>query len=372
MRILHSTALASALGLAALATAAPATAQNAGVATARPMTGNSVGSPLRGPMPGASTGGRWGPRVQGRWYAGMRAPGGWVAYRRPVYGWTLPSYWISRDYYIADYSLYGLPAPRAGYGWSRYYDDAVLTDRDGRVYDSRSDIAWDRYEGGYADTANDYSPPPPPRPRDTGVGGAVIGGLVGGVAGNVIAGRGNRTVGTIAGAGVGALAGAAIDRAEDAPRHAPPPRDMRPPEHSRPEHGHYAANDSYDIDRRDDDVSYDGKWNGEWRGQDGRSYRGEYRGTYTGTASARPGIGYDAPPLAHHHGYPMAHGSHGAAPAVTSYTQPGYYAGGYYYPGATVTTVVIQPAVTTTVEEVSYVTRRVAPRRKRIASCRCK
>lgn len=51
--------------------------------------------------------------------------------------------------------------------------------------------------------------------RDSGAGGAVIGGVVGGVAGNRIAGRGNRTAGTLIGAGVGAIAGAAIDRAED-------------------------------------------------------------------------------------------------------------------------------------------------------------
>ncbi|MEE4451969.1 glycine zipper 2TM domain-containing protein [Novosphingobium resinovorum] len=51
--------------------------------------------------------------------------------------------------------------------------------------------------------------------RDSGVGGALIGGAVGGLAGNRIAGRGNRTVGTLAGAAVGAVAGAAIDKAED-------------------------------------------------------------------------------------------------------------------------------------------------------------
>lgn len=51
--------------------------------------------------------------------------------------------------------------------------------------------------------------------RDSGVGGAVVGGVVGAVAGNRIAGRRHRTVGTLAGAAVGAVAGAAIDRAED-------------------------------------------------------------------------------------------------------------------------------------------------------------
>ncbi|GGC04372.1 hypothetical protein GCM10011494_23590 [Novosphingobium endophyticum] len=54
--------------------------------------------------------------------------------------------------------------------------------------------------------------------RDSGLGSAVIGGVVGGLAGNRIAGSGNRAVGTIAGAAVGAAAGAAIDKAEDANR----------------------------------------------------------------------------------------------------------------------------------------------------------
>ncbi|MFT4053210.1 MAG: glycine zipper 2TM domain-containing protein [Novosphingobium sp.] len=72
---------------------------------------------------------------------------------------------------------------------------------DGRGYDPRE--AW------LADCRQRLSS------RDSGVGGAVIGGVVGAVAGNRIAGRGNRTVGTVAGAAVGAVAGAAIDKAED-------------------------------------------------------------------------------------------------------------------------------------------------------------
>lgn len=51
--------------------------------------------------------------------------------------------------------------------------------------------------------------------RDSGLGGAAIGGVIGGVAGNRIAGKGHRTAGTIAGAAVGAAAGMAIDKAED-------------------------------------------------------------------------------------------------------------------------------------------------------------
>ena len=54
--------------------------------------------------------------------------------------------------------------------------------------------------------------------RDSGLGGAAIGGLIGGAAGNRIAGKGHRTVGTLAGAAAGAVAGMAIDRAEDSTR----------------------------------------------------------------------------------------------------------------------------------------------------------
>src|SRR3546814_8416899 len=55
------------------------------------------------------------------------------SYRRPVSGFTLPRYWIQPTFHIANYPAYGLSVPPAGYGWSRYYDDAVLTDRYGRV-----------------------------------------------------------------------------------------------------------------------------------------------------------------------------------------------------------------------------------------------
>lgn len=61
--------------------------------------------------------------------------------------------------------------------------------------------------------------------RDSGLGGALIGGAAGAIAGNRIAGQGNRTEGTLIGAGLGAVAGYAIDRAEDS--HTPPPEPPR-------------------------------------------------------------------------------------------------------------------------------------------------
>lgn len=147
--------------------------------TALPMLGKSfAGRPgMRPVVRSGTTVYRWGPRYQARWYAGWYAPGGWAAYRRPLVGHVLPRYWISPAYMIGDYGIYGLPVPADGYGWSRYYDDAVLTDRDGRVRDVRSGVNWDAQAGtpppppgmGYDDdvTAPD-GPPPPGAPRQNG------------------------------------------------------------------------------------------------------------------------------------------------------------------------------------------------------------
>jgi len=59
-----------------------------------------------------------------------------VAYRQPpgfyVHRWTfgerLPVAFYARDYWLADYALYGLMAPWAGYEWVRVGDDALLVD----------------------------------------------------------------------------------------------------------------------------------------------------------------------------------------------------------------------------------------------------
>lgn len=87
-----------------------------------------------------------------RWHGARAKPGrwttgGWRAYRRPAYGYVLPRYWTQPAYYIGNHGAYGLPAPAYGYGWSRYYDDAVLTDRYGRVYDTRTGITWGDHHG---------------------------------------------------------------------------------------------------------------------------------------------------------------------------------------------------------------------------------
>lgn len=152
----------TALGLAAPALIAEASAT--GLSTAK-----SFAAARSGPA-GFSNGAivhRWGPLVRGRWFAGWYAPGGWGAYRRPMVGYVLPTYWTSPAYRIGDYRAYGLPVPPYGYGWSRYYDDAVMTDREGHVRDQRHDMNWDRRDAppsaamGYDDDVTAPDAPPP-------------------------------------------------------------------------------------------------------------------------------------------------------------------------------------------------------------------
>lgn len=338
MRTLLIPGLAAAMALTG--GVAPAFAQNS---RAKTSPGTSV----------IRTAPRWGQRTQGRWTGGVRAPGGYVAYRRPVRGFALPRYWIQPSFYIGNYATYGLPTPPSGYGWSRYYDDAVMTDAYGRVIDSRSGIRWEEYEGGYAEDQPEFA-----ERRDNGLGGAAIGAVAGGVAGNVIAGKGNRTVGTVVGAAAGALAGAAIDKAEDRP-----PRDDRHradndgwqgdweqgPEHDRgPPPPHHVERHHRGVTY---DTAYDGRWTGTWTREDGSTYSGEYEGRFEGDVE-----GSYTPP----HWGPGGYGS------------GGYISGGYYYPAPTVTTITIQPAAPTYTETVSYVTVR-QPRRpaRHRAKCAC-
>jgi Ni/Co efflux regulator RcnB len=175
--------------------------------------------------PSRAAGGRWGSKVDGRWWGGVNAPGGYAAYRRPARGVTVARYWTSPRFHVNDWQAYGLAQPPGGYRWVRYYDDAVLIDGRGSVYDTEFGVDWDRvdrgpvYAGdrmeagpayrsdGYA--SDDY------RRREDGLGGAAIGAVAGGALGAVVAGRGDRLGGALIGAGVGGVAGYAADRAED-------------------------------------------------------------------------------------------------------------------------------------------------------------
>lgn len=129
-------------------------------------------------------------------------------YQRPAYGFQLPQQWMSPEHAV-DYRDFGLDRPARGFGWSRYYNEMVLTDQWGRVYDVADGYDRGGRGGGY-------------RSRDTdGIAGGVAGAAVGAVAGNIIAGAGSRLAGSLIGGGVGALAGLAIELATKKKKRGP-------------------------------------------------------------------------------------------------------------------------------------------------------
>lgn len=360
----------------------------------RPLPGQGV---RPGPGYWGATRPAWGGRWNGRWMGGWRAPGGWGGYVRPARGYVLPSYWVAPQFGIANYASYGLSAPPYGYNWSRYYDDAVLADGHGRVWDSVSGVEWNDYEEGYSDGYEDgargdeyagggagvtyggatyggryqdggnahdgyYGEDGRYRGgrRESGVGGALIGGAVGAVAGGAIAGRGNRLGGALIGSGLGALAGQAIDKAEDRGRYAPPP----------PGYG----------------AGYPPPAPGY--GYDTRAYAsGGYAQGYYGGA---PQVVYANPRerVQPYHVETSDGWSNWRGDGVTVATSSGagYAAGGYYHPGASTTVVTVAgvPTTTTTVteyvEEVQYrpaakravrSARKWKPAPKKRAACDC-
>jgi Ni/Co efflux regulator RcnB len=80
-------------------------------------------------------------------------------YRRPHRGFILPRYWVQPTFYLYNFRNYGLTAPSNGYYWSRYYDDAVLTDNRGYVQDYRSGIDWNAGYNAGPDRTDDYRTP---------------------------------------------------------------------------------------------------------------------------------------------------------------------------------------------------------------------
>ncbi|WP_209308455.1 RcnB family protein [Sphingomonas corticis] len=339
----------------------------AGVADAQPLQAGAGAGWNRG-TPGwnrghVATGPRWGGRIGGRWWGGVRAPGGWGAYRRPARGYVLPAYWVSPGWSVNNWAGYGLPQPPFGYTWSRYYDDAVLIDGRGTVYDTVGGVRWDRFDAadadyGYRDDGYGYDQAPqlayPTRDADDGTGGAAIGAVAGGLAGAAITGGG--LGGALIGAGTGALAGLAIDKSDrrgrvpvapvPAPRYdgygasyAPPPphaRPLPPQPHARP---HAAPGAPM--------VAY----------QQG-SYGGDYAGTtYSGTTyyGAAPGPALAPAPMAPPYAaYPASTVLPDGTIVTSTSAQVGggYIANGYYWPGTTVTTVTVQSGGAAAYEEV--------------------
>ncbi|MCF8709038.1 RcnB family protein [Rhizorhapis sp. SPR117] len=129
-----------ALGVAGLTSPAMAAGEAAGTGRAH-ISGTNIQRAMPAHPRNAN---RWSNRTDARWHGSWAAPDGGKVRQRLVHGFVLPRYWTQPTFYIANASAYGLTTPPYGYGWSRYYDNAVLTDRYGRVYDYRSDIHWGR------------------------------------------------------------------------------------------------------------------------------------------------------------------------------------------------------------------------------------
>ncbi|MGU3390246.1 RcnB family protein [Sphingomonas sp. M1A8_2b] len=294
---------------------------------------------------------RWGSKIGGRWWGGANAPGGWAGYRRPHRGWAVPGYWNAPRFYVGDWATYSLPQPPQGYNWVRYYDDAVLIDARGSVYDTVGNVDWDRPDSGgyqaisprdYAADDSVYAGPsdraydgrPVPR-RDNGLGGAAIGAVAGGLAGNVIAGRGNRLGGTLIGAGVGAAAGYAIDKTEDRGRRAPQP----PPQRS----------------ARSDDARSD------------YQPRSDYGATYAPPPAYAADYSPQPPPPyraddRQPRSYTVAPGANWVSPdGLTTVTTA---SGGAYPAGSTTVVVQSAPVTTTTTTTTEYYETVASPRRK--------
>ena len=236
-------------------------------------------------------------------------------YQRPGYGFQLPRQWMSPEHAI-DYREHGLDRPARGFGWSRYYNDMVLTDQWGRVYDvagyddrRRGD---DRHGGGRH------------RGRDTdGIVGGVAGAAVGAVAGNLIAGAGSRLAGSLIGGGVGALVGLGVELAIKKGKHRGP---------------------------RYDDHAHDG---GRWEGGDGSRWGGSHSGGHWGGGAHWGGY-----PQQQAWGYQSCNCGGGESVTTTTVTHHG---GGYMAPRQIVTYENVYAPVRT-----KYVVRQPAPTKYRV------
>ena len=133
------------LALTALA-ASVAFIPNAASAQHRPPPGAHVAGP-----PGHVMSHR-GPDVAVRHDGGrFRHPGRNFPHRRLRHGVAIHPFWFGPQFHIANWQMYGFAHPAPDHRWIRYYDDAYMIDRSGRVRDARYGMDWDRYGERWAD-----------------------------------------------------------------------------------------------------------------------------------------------------------------------------------------------------------------------------
>lgn len=112
--------------------------------------GAHMRSPATGPVPRG--GGRWGHSGGGQWRGGWgggvhmpRFRPGHGFPRRLQRGGFIHPFWFGPQFYIQNWQGYGFADPGPDQRWVRYYDDAYLVDRGGRVVDAREGLDWDQY-----------------------------------------------------------------------------------------------------------------------------------------------------------------------------------------------------------------------------------
>jgi hypothetical protein len=65
--------------------------------------------------------------------------------RRLTRGAFIHPFWFGPQFFISNWQGYGFADPGPDRRWVRYYDDAYLIDRGGRVVDAREGLDWDQY-----------------------------------------------------------------------------------------------------------------------------------------------------------------------------------------------------------------------------------
>lgn len=60
-------------------------------------------------------------------------------------GGFIPPFWFGPQFHVSNWRVYGFADPGADQRWVRYYDDAYLIDRGGRILDAREGLDWDEY-----------------------------------------------------------------------------------------------------------------------------------------------------------------------------------------------------------------------------------
>ncbi|HEV2865027.1 MAG TPA: RcnB family protein [Allosphingosinicella sp.] len=72
-------------------------------------------------------------------------PGPNFRHHRLHRGFVINPFWFGPQFHIQNWQMYGFAPPPSGHRWVRYYDDAYLIDREGRVRDERYGLDWDQY-----------------------------------------------------------------------------------------------------------------------------------------------------------------------------------------------------------------------------------